>query len=96
MNSFCEVVQRYKQIQSIKPLDIEDQIPAALLADKLGIRVSDKGTSFSIYGDKAPDICLFNKKHPEDYFNNSVSISYEDIEIDVDGKYQKVVFEWMK
>lgn len=95
LNGFSKVLQRY-HINSIKPLEIEDQIPAAMLAEKLGVRIAENGKSFSVYGDKVPDICLFNKKHPENHFNNNMSISYEDIEMDVDNDYQKVVFEWNK
>ena len=96
MNTLVERVSDLR-IDSINPLDSRDLIPAAFLAQKLGVIINYQGTTtFSIYNDKLPTISIFAKNHQSDLYNNKDNRYYEEIDVEEDGYHQQVTFEWEK
>lgn len=90
-----QLSERLSHIQGILPLEQRDIVPASFLCNALNVPIG-KGSTFSIYSDKLPKVCLYKKILTWGHYNNIDTISYEDIEVDEDGYYQEVVFEWEK
>lgn len=82
-------------VKGIKPQTSRDYIPAALLANFLNVPLG-QGTEFSIYSDATTEICLFKKEYESEHYNRTVKHYIDIVQVEVDGNYQKITFEWEK
>ena len=97
MNSLAETVRSSGlKVQGLTPIDKRDLVPAALLAYKLDVPINNNSTTFSIYSDSLPNICMFKKTYESDHYNVDSKAYLEEIDVEEDGYHQKIVFEWEK
>ena len=84
------------KVKSIKPIDQQDYVCAAILAHFLGVPVSDTGSKFSLFSDYDVDFCLFNKIYSNEIYNSQTKVYIDTVTVNEEMKHTKVTLPWIK